>query len=84
MKHFTPRSPRRKGRTCWVRIVHHVGYVEYRLYRRGEITRKPHMLRAMFLPSATRELIAGDLWKLRKALRDRVDEIDLVALEEAA
>jgi len=64
--------------------VHHVGYVEYRLYRRGEITRKPHMLRAMFLPSATRELIAGDLWKLRKALRDRVDEIDLVALEEAA
>jgi len=83
MRHFTDRQP--KGRaTAWARIVSPVGYVEYRLFRRGITSSKPHMARAQFLPCATRKLIAGDLRKLRKALRDRVDEIDLAAMEQAA
>lgn len=84
MKHFTDRRPhRQENKTCWTRKVSPVGFVEYRLYRRGETARKPHMLRAQFLPYATRQLIARDLWKLRKALRDMVDEIDLAAMEAA-
>ena len=83
MRHFTDRQP--KGRaTAWARIVSPVGYVEYRLFRRGITSSKPHMARAQFLPCATRKLIAGDLRKLRKALRDRVDEIDLAAMERDA
>lgn len=83
MRHFTDRQPRNKGRTCWARKVSPVGFVEYRLFRREETSRKPHMLRAQFLPYAERRMIAADLRKLRKALRDMVDEIDLVRLEAA-
>lgn len=82
MRHFTDRHPRNKGRTCWSRTVSPVGFVEYRIFRREETGRKPHMMRAQFLPNATRKLIAGDLWKLRKALRDFVTEIDVERLDE--
>ncbi len=84
MKHFTDRQPRNKTKTCWARTVQLGGtVVEYRLFRRGITSRKPHMLRAQFLPYADRRMIAADLWKLRKALRDKVDEIDLVAMGAA-
>ena len=82
MKHFTDRRiHRQEARTCWSRTVSPVGFVEYRLWRREETGRKPHMTRAQFLPNATRKLIASDLWKLRKALRGFVTEIDVARLD---
>lgn len=83
MKTFTLRQPMKCRPTAWGRKVDGA-VVTYRLFRRG-LSGKVHTRQLQYLIDvAPRQMIAADLIKARKGLRDRVDEIDLVALEEAA
>lgn len=82
MRHHTPRQPR--GRHfAWSRVISHNGeVVTYRLFRRDH-NGKVHQCQLQYLPIGSRTMIAGDLKRVRKVLRDRVDEIDLAAMEAA-
>ena len=84
MKPFTHRQPRKARPTGWGRMIQMNGQiVAYRLFRRGQCGRV-HMLERQYLVGvAPRSMIAGDLVKARRQLRDRVDEIDLEAMEAA-
>lgn len=82
MKHFTDRRP--KGRIrAWSRTVsHNGGLLTYTLFRRDH-TGRLHPWHLQYGPIAPRKMIADDLRRAWKMLRDRVDEIDLAALEAA-
>lgn len=83
MKHFTNRKP--KGRNvAWSRVVSHEGeVVAYRLFRRDH-RRGMHMTTLACGRLMSRHEVARDLRRLWRELRDRVDEIDLAAMDEAA
>lgn len=83
MKHFTDRKPRGR-KVAWSRTVsHNGGLLTYRLFRRDH-TGRLHPKGLQYMPCATRKMIADDLRRAWKMLRDRVDEIDLAALEREA
>lgn len=87
MKTFTHKQPA-KGRArpfAWGRkLEQHGSVVCYALFRRDHAGRL-HSLSLQYLVGvAPRSMIARDLMAARKRLRDRVDEIDLQAMEEAA
>jgi len=84
MNHFTDRRP--KGRnTAWSRkVTMDGGLLTYTLFRRECVSGRVHPWHLQYMPNAPRKMIAGDLLLARKMLRDRVDEIDLAAMEEAA
>lgn len=83
MKHFSDRRP--KGRIrAWSRTVSHDGgLLTYRLWRRDH-RNVLHQYHLQYMPIASRKMIAGDLRRAWKILRDRVDAIDLAAMDEAA
>ncbi|MGQ4661299.1 hypothetical protein [Lysobacter sp. F6437] len=87
MKPHTHKQPA-KGRArpfAWGRKLEQNGSVVcYALFRRDNAGRL-HPLHLQYLVGvAQRSMIARDLMAARKRLRDRVDEIDLQAMEEAA
>lgn len=85
MKPFTHKQPAKGGgKVAWGRKLEQNGsVVTYVLFRKGEGNRL-HELRLQYLVGvAPRSMIAGDLIAARKRLRDRVDEIDLEAMEAA-
>lgn len=86
MKPFTHKQPA-KGRTrpfAWGRKLEMNGaVVAYVLFRRDH-TGRIHQTRMQYLTGVVqRSLVARDLLKAKRRLRDRVDEIDLAALEAA-
>jgi len=85
MKPFTRRKPTKCRPTAWGRVLQMDGQlVAYRLFRRG-LSGKVHTRQLQYLVDvAPRSMIAADLIKARRELRDRVDEIDYAAMEEAA
>lgn len=82
MRHFTDRRP--KGRNvAWSRKVsHNGGLLTYTLFRRDH-TGRLHPWHLQYTPGAKRKMIAGDLRRAWKMLRDKVDSIDLAAMEAA-
>lgn len=83
-RHIANRRPH--GRQfAWSRKVEMDGaLITYRLWRRDHL-RKLYQSRLQYIAAvATRTMIARDLLIARKALRDRVDEIDLAAMGIAA
>lgn len=83
MRHFTDRRPKGRNR-AWSRVItHNGGLLTYRLFRRDH-TGRLHQTTLQYMPVARRDMIAGDLRIAWAQLRDRVDEIDLAAMEQAA
>ena len=81
---FTHRAPQRNWGLSWGRIPTPSGAsVEYRLWRRDH-TGTVHLNRQVFLTETNPSDIARALRLAKRELRDRVDEIDLEAMEEAA
>ena len=79
---ITRKLPAHRGVFSYARIPVSGGVV-YRLFRRDQ----DHVLHAELLsfhPDCERRLIARDLRKARRRLRDRVDEIDLRIMGVAA
>lgn len=80
VRHRADRRP--QGRHfAWSRKLNEQGVLHYRLWRR-DATGKLHHNRfpLQYLSHAERRMIAKDLRIERQKLRDRVDEIDLVAM----
>jgi hypothetical protein len=83
-RHIANRKP--KGRHfAWSRKVEMDGaLITYRLWRRDHLRKLHQVGRQYDSAIAPRRMIACDLRISRKLLRDRVDEIDLAAMEIAA
>lgn len=82
MKRATPRQPIPFRTFSWGRVVTDK-HVTWRLFRRDH-RRRVHMSAIGFSHGTDRRTIAGALWHARIALRNRVDEIDLQAMDLAA
>lgn len=81
---FTRRAPKRNQGQSWGRFPSENGSaVVYRIFRR-ELSGKLHMEARTFFTGREPAHIAKVLHSLKRRLRDRVDEIDLEAMEEAA
>jgi hypothetical protein len=81
-RHLTRRGPRRKARFCWTRFPTAAGeFVIYRLYRRDGAN-AVHMESVTVLGTDDRTYIAQRVMRARIQLRNRVDEMDLAAMEE--
>lgn len=81
---FTRRAPKRNQGLSWGRFPTDDGSaVAYRIFRR-ELSGKLHMEARTFFTGTEPAHIAKVLRSLKRQLRDRVDEIDLEAMEEAA
>ncbi len=81
---FTRRAPGKGHGLTWARFPTVDGSaVIYRLWRRDH-RRKPHQIERAFFTDAEPAHIARVLRLAKRHLRDRVDEIDLTALEEQA
>ncbi len=81
---FARRAPGKGYGLTWARFPTVDGSaVIYRLWRRDH-NRKPHQIEKAFFTDAEPAHIASVLKRAKRQLRDRVDEIDLIALEEAA
>ena len=77
MTHPTTRKlPAHKGVFSYARIPMDGGGVTYRLFRR-DMRRALHAELCNFKPDCERRLIAQQLRKARRRLRETVDEIDL-------
>ena len=73
MKHFTDRPPAKGRKTAWKRKVSMGGaLLTYTLFRRDE-RNAWHQTSLQYLPNAPRKMIASDLRKAWKRLRDSVD-----------
>lgn len=82
--HLTRRTPRKNGGFSWGSFpMGDGGPVCYRLFRRDH-RGALHMSVFDFSLDKPRGEMAVTLRRARHALRDRVDEIDLQAMEEAA
>ncbi|KRG86147.1 hypothetical protein H7691_12615 [Stenotrophomonas sp. CW117] len=82
--HFTRRAPKRNEGLSWGRFPTDDGSaVTYRLFRRDH-RGALHMEARTFFTSADPTHIAKVLRHAKRQLRDRVDEIDLAAMEQAA
>lgn len=87
-RHHTRRQPKKKTRGfSWGRFPIESGGavtgVEWRLFRRDH-RGAVHFECRLYLVDTPRKDIAPFLLRVRHVLRDRVDEIDLAAMEEAA
>jgi len=81
---FTRRAPKRNWGLSWGRFPTDDGSaVVYRIFRRDHAGRL-HLEVRTFFTDAEPAHIARALRQAKRQLRDRVDEIDLAALEEAA
>lgn len=81
---FARRQPGKGHGLTWARFPTVDGSaVIYRLWRRDQ-NRKPHQQQKTFFTDADPAHIASVLKRAKRELRDRVDEIDLEAMEEAA
>jgi hypothetical protein len=81
---FARRQPGKGHGLTWARFPTVDGSaVIYRLWRRDN-NRKPHQVEKAFFTDAEPAHIARVLRQAKRKLRDRVDEIDLEAMEEAA
>lgn len=80
---FTRRAPKRNEGQSWGRIPVGPGEVLYRIFRRDHAGRL-HFEEHRFHIDAEPAHIARVLRQAKRQLRDRVDEIDLEAMEEAA
>ena len=81
---FTRRAPKRNQGLSWGRFPTDDGSaVVYRIFRR-ELSGKLHMEARTFFTATGPKYIAEILRLVKRQLRDRVDEIDLEAMEEAA
>jgi hypothetical protein len=75
---FETRRPTPGRQFSWYRGVNETT-VEYRLYRRDH-RKALHCSTVVFSKSEPTESIAATLKRKRRQLRDKVDEIDLVAM----
>lgn len=83
-RHFTRRAPKRNEGLSWGRFPTDDGStVTYRLFRRDH-TGRLHFEARTFFTTADPTYIAKVLRHAKRQLRDRVDEIDLAAMEQAA
>ncbi|HEL4296663.1 TPA: hypothetical protein UM674_000592 [Stenotrophomonas maltophilia] len=88
-RHIARRAPKETLGFAWGRFPTNDGSaVTWRLYRRDH-RRALHMHAETFFAHEDRAVIAGRLRRARRSLRDKVDDIDLVAmgvtdLEQAA
>lgn len=81
---FTRRAPKRNEGQSWGRFKDANGLeVIYRIFRRDHTGRLHFEERTFFVESNPTD-IASALRHAKRQLRDRVDEIDLEAMEEAA
>ena len=83
-RHLTRRAPKKTGGFSFGRFPSECGtYVTFRLFRRDH-RGALHMEARTFFTSADPTYIAKVLRHAKRQLRDRVDEIDLAAMEQAA
>lgn len=83
-RHITRRAPKETLGFAWGRFPTTDGSaVTWRLYRRDH-RRALHMHVETFFAHDDRSVIAGRLRRARRHLRDKVDDIDLVAMGVAA
>jgi len=83
-RHFTRRTPKRNEGLSWGRFPTDDGSaVTYRLFRRDH-TGRLHFEARTFFASVDPTYIAKVLRHAKHQLRDRVDAIDLAAMEQAA
>jgi len=83
-RHFTRRAPKRNEGLSWGRFPTDDGSaVTYRLFRRDH-TGRLHFDARTFFTTSDPTYIAKVLRHAKRQLRDRVDEIDLAAMEQAA
>ena len=80
--HFQRRVPKKASGFSWGRVVYET-CISYRLFRRDH-TGALHCSILSVAKDYRRAEIAADLKRKRRALRDKVDEIDLSAQEAAA
>ena len=81
---FTRRAPKRNEGQSWGWFMDANGLeVIYRIFRRDH-TGRLHFVEHKFFVETNPTDIARALRHAKRQLRDRVDEIDLAALEEAA
>lgn len=81
MRPHAHRHPKSTPGFSWARIPEDDACT-WRLFRRDH-RGKLHMFSLRYAPASDRQAIAGALRHARRLLRDRVDEIDLAALEAA-
>lgn len=79
---FDTRRPKASNGFSWFRDADETT-VQYRLYRRDH-KRALHCSTVTFSKTTPTEEIAATLRKKRRQLRDKVDEIDLAAMDVAA
>jgi hypothetical protein len=83
-RHLNRRAPKRNEGLSWGRFPTDDGSaVTYRLFRRDH-TGRLHFEARTFLSSDSPHYIASHLRRMKRALRNRVDGIDLAAMEQAA
>lgn len=81
-RHIIQRAPRANGGFSWGRVLSD-GKVGYRLFRRDH-KGALHMSISVFTHEQPRADVASTLRRARRSLRDKVDEIDLAAMDVAA
>ncbi|MCG8275373.1 hypothetical protein [Stenotrophomonas sp. NLF4-10] len=80
--HITRRAPKQNKGLSWGRFPTIDGSaVTYRLFRRDHAGAL-HMLARTFLRTDPRAYIASRIRRIKRALRDRVNEIELTAMEQ--
>ena len=83
-RHIARRAPKETLGFAWGRFPTNDGSaVTWRLYRRDH-RRALHMHVLTFFSHEDRAVIAGHLRRARRCLREKVDDIDLVAMGVAA
>lgn len=84
MNTYAQKQPAKRSGLTWSRTVTMDGsLLTYRLFRKDR-RNKLYQMTLQFQPKfASRDLISGDLRRCRRVLRDRADEVDLVAMEAA-
>lgn len=79
-----PRQPKHGQRISWARVQISEDRMQWRLFRRSEVTRRVFPEMRTFAVSTPRPLIANELRRMRARLRDAVDAYDLSLLGVSA
>jgi len=77
-----PRQPKHGQRISWARVKVSEDRIQWRLFRRSEVTRRVFPEMRTFVIDTPRTLIANELRRMRARLRDAVDAYDLSLLGE--
>lgn len=81
MKTSKHKAPKAGRRFSFLRTVDDLGRPTcWRLYRRSSVNNAVHMFMLGTGPYGDRSMWAAALWRARRALRDKVDAIDLELL----